>query len=83
MGKTMQQIDHDAWEEGYGRNSGEVNQECNDLTLKAMYEELARRKAEKEGVKEEPPKELTQEEKDEKWEKVMDSLSWVDEDYKP
>ena len=52
MGKTMQQIDHDAWEEGYGRNSGEVNQECNDLTLKAMYQALARRKAEKKETEE-------------------------------
>ena len=53
MAKTMQQQDHDAWEEGYGRDSKEVNQECNDLSLQAMYQALARRKAEKKGTEEE------------------------------
>ena len=42
----MQQIDHDAWEEGYGRDSGAVNQEHIKLELQAMYEALARRQVE-------------------------------------
>ena len=62
MAKTMQQIDHDAWEEGYGRNSGAVNQEINKLELQAMYEALARRKAEEKAKKE--AKEKAQEESD-------------------
>ena len=42
--RTMQQIDHDAWEEGYG------NQYCtgdhNELELEAMREAIRRRDAE-------------------------------------
>ena len=44
MCKTMQQIDHDAWEEGYGVNSTENDDRMNKLELKAMYEALAARK---------------------------------------
>ena len=44
MCKTMQQIDHDAWEEGYGVNSTANDDRMNKLELKAMYEALAARK---------------------------------------
>lgn len=47
MPKTMQQIDHDAWEEGYGVNSTADNLHHNSVELEAMYKALARREAAK------------------------------------
>ncbi len=52
MGKTMQQIDHDAWEEGYGVNSTANDDYMNKLELKAMYEVLAARKKKEQEEKE-------------------------------
>ena len=46
MPKTMQQQDHDAWEEGYGHNYS--TNDHNQLELDAMREALRRRKAEEE-----------------------------------
>ena len=46
MGKTMQQQDHDAWEEGYG---GRYNtDDHNKLELQAMREALERKRKEQE-----------------------------------
>ena len=50
MCKTMQQIDHDAWEEGYGHNY--YTDEHNQLELKAMREALAERKRKEQEEKE-------------------------------
>lgn len=43
--RTMQQIDHDAWEEGYGHSYS--TDDHNNLELEAMREVLRRREAEK------------------------------------
>ena len=48
--KTMQQIDHDAWEEGYGHQY--TTNDHNNLELKAMYEALAARKRKEQEEKE-------------------------------
>ncbi len=44
--KSMQQIDHDAWEEGYGHQY--TTNDHNNLELKAMYESLAARRSKEE-----------------------------------
>lgn len=43
--RTMQQIDHDAWEEGYGHNYN--TGESNALELEHMREVIRRREAAK------------------------------------
>ena len=48
MCKTMQQIDHDAWEAGYGNRYS--TDDHNNLELEAMREALRRRKATEEAA---------------------------------
>ena len=47
--RTMQQIDHDAWEEGYGHNYN--TGDSNALELEHMREVLRERKAREEAAK--------------------------------
>ena len=66
--RTMQQIDHDAWEEGYGNRY--TTNDHNSLELNAMYEALARRNAEvkPEGDDQEPQaEEDSQQQKHDAW----------------